>query len=142
MNARCLDSDGSTLDSPDQNILAAFLTMRRSVVVSLTASLPSDTSHPESTAPPPCVRTCRSHARCGRGGAGVWPGFYPTVLRLPAVVGLLRDPVLTAQIRRCYPGVPLFQNGDDLFFAVSCGFHDVYPYLRYDPKPKNCTKGN
>src|SRR3954462_11877619 len=46
--------------------------------------------------------------------------LHPAVLRLPAVVGLLRDPVLSAQLRRCQPCLALLQDRDDLLFAMSC----------------------
>src|SRR6266516_4756021 len=42
---------------------------------------------------------------------------HPTVLRLPAVVSLLRDPVLPGQLRRCQSCLALLQDRDDLLFA-------------------------
>ena len=43
--------------------------------------------------------------------------------RLPAVAGLLRDPVLPAQLRRGQSWLALLQDRDDLLFAVSRAFH-------------------
>src|SRR5437762_8498143 len=54
---------------------------------------------------------------------------HPTILRLPAVVSLLRDPVLSAQLRRCQSCLALLQDRDDLLFAVSRAFHCGSPLL-------------
>jgi hypothetical protein len=55
--------------------------------------------------------------------------LHPAVLRLPAVVGLLRDPVLSAQLRRCQPCFALLQDRDDLLFAMSRAFPCGSPLL-------------
>src|ERR1700722_12465201 len=57
---------------------------------------------------------------------------HPPVLRLPAIVGLLRYPVLPAQFCRCQPGFALLQNPDDLFFAMACPFHCGSPFLGWE----------
>src|SRR5437763_6395885 len=54
---------------------------------------------------------------------------HPTILRLPAVVSLLRDPVLSAQLGRCQSCLALLQDRDDLLFAVSRAFHCGSPLL-------------
>jgi hypothetical protein len=48
---------------------------------------------------------------------------------IPAVVSLLRDPVLSAQLHRCQTGFALLQDRDDLLFAVSRAFHCGSPLL-------------
>jgi hypothetical protein len=50
---------------------------------------------------------------------------HPSVLRLPAVVSLLRDVVLPAEIRRRQSCFALLQDRDNLLFAVSCSLHAV-----------------
>jgi len=55
--------------------------------------------------------------------------LHPAVLSLPAVVSLLRDPVLAAQLRRRQPCFALLQNRDDLLFAVSRALHCGSPFL-------------
>ena len=45
------------------------------------------------------------------------------VLGFPAVVGLLADAVLAADLGRLHAGLSLLQDGDDLFFAVSFASH-------------------
>src|SRR4029453_12293707 len=57
---------------------------------------------------------------------------HPTVLRLPAVVRLLRDPVLPAQLRCCQSCLALLQDRDDLLFAVSRAFHCGSPLLVWE----------
>ena len=57
------------------------------------------------------------------------PTVHPAVLRLPAVVSLLRDPVLSAQLRRCQSCLALLQDFDDLLFAVSLAFYFGSPLL-------------
>src|SRR6185312_14889182 len=49
--------------------------------------------------------------------------FHPSVLRFPAIVGLLGNPLLPAQLRGAEPGLTLLQDRDDLFLAVSFAFH-------------------
>src|SRR5579863_7858714 len=57
------------------------------------------------------------------------PSFHATILGLPAVIGLLRDAVLAAQIRRAQSCFALLQDGNDLLWAVSCAFHWCSPLL-------------
>src|SRR2546423_236552 len=49
--------------------------------------------------------------------------LHPAVLRLPAIVSLLRDSVLSAQLGRGQSCLALLQDRDDLLFAVSRAFH-------------------
>src|SRR5215469_3957915 len=53
--------------------------------------------------------------------------FHASVLGFPAIVGVLGDAMLPAQLRRAQPGFTLFQDGDDLLFAVSFAFHSGSP---------------
>src|ERR1700731_2320938 len=48
---------------------------------------------------------------------------HTTVLRLPAVIGLLRDTVLPTQLRCAQPSFSLLQDRDDLFFTMPCPLH-------------------
>src|SRR5438067_13340683 len=65
---------------------------------------------------------------------------HPTILRLPAVVSLLRAPVLSAQLRRCQSCLALLQDRDDLLFAVSRAFHCGSPLLGLTQNPKTGPK--
>src|SRR5207248_8768412 len=65
---------------------------------------------------------------------------HPTILRLPAVVSLLRDPVLSARLRRCQSCLALLQDRDDLLFAVSRAFHYGSPLLGLTQNPKTGPK--
>src|SRR5438105_11211798 len=63
--------------------------------------------------------------------------FHASVLRLPAVIRLLGDAVLPAQLCRRQPGLSLFQNRDDLFFAMPLAFQFE---LLSEPKDSHCMR--